>query len=366
MPVIGTEVGDGLRFLVNPGQAVRPIVGNTEQGGAAYDPGTGQATYGVYHDGKFRCFRTITTAESLALIDNSVEEVGVIWDKEFTLDTGSRKCCLTVIGGSLYATVSGAATDVGGTWIYKDTSGTSGEGPWTLYSTVHSVDTTSVTNSSLYGGIMHGTEVFVMASGRWIVGLLYYREGGGFGRTDWGMYYSDDQGGSWSPGCYTFQGGIGFDATTHNGVPAVRAVSVGSSSSSLGYLNGAIYAACSTNTGGESHWYTLDGASWTRYQIGVGGNSVYTFPFSVGTHGWRATRNESWAWTTGYPESSPTYNDAVNLGSYGLATASGPVRAAACNIGSNLLPLVAVSKLGKILGLGQFQGGWTVGYIGIA
>lgn len=368
MPHIDTGGGaeaDALRFIQNPGASVAPIVGNTGQGGAAYDASTGEAVYGVYHDGAFRCFRTTAGANSLALVDDSVVEVGMIWNRTFTADPEARKCCLSVIDGTLYATLCGVHTDIAGTWIYRDTSGTSGEGPWVLHSTVHQISTTSVSDFSLYGGHCHGSEIIKMASDRWVVCILYYGTGGSRGRADFGCVYSDDGGVNWNPGTYTIQGGLSFSTSTINGVPGVRAVALGSSTSSFGYVNGKLYVACGTNSGGESHWYSTNGATWTRYTVGTGGNFVYTFPFSVGNKGWRATSSETWGWTTGSPESSPTYNDDFSLGSYGMSTNRHPVRAAACNIGSTIQPLVVVTKLGRVLGLGQLSGGWTIDQIGI-
>lgn len=366
MPHIGDfPAADAERFLLNPSDAVSPITGNTEQGGAAYDPGTGEATYGVYHNSAMRCFRTTAGARTLATTNGSVTEVGVIVNRAFTLDQ-SRSCALTVIDGTLYASVCGATTGTtAGAWIYKDTSGTSGAGPWTLHATIAEVSTASITNATLYADRRRASEILVMPSGRWVTALCYYQTTSNFLRTDYAVYYSDDDGVNWSPGHYTEQGGVGWSTGTKNGAPNVRAVLLGASSRSFGIVNGKVYSACATNTGQESHWYSSDGASWTRYEIGVGGNHVHTHPFSVGSNGWRGTSAEVWGWTTGSPESSPSFSDDTDLTTHGLSSASNSTRAAASNIGPASLPFIVAIENGKVVGFGATAGGWLIGSIHI-
>ena len=357
-PLIDDET---VNFLLNPGPVVSPIVGNTEQGGAAYDPSTGQATYAVYHNGAMRCFRTTEGYQQLVLEDDSVTEVGVILNE--TLDR-PHNVGLTVIDGTLYALVAGIdySNTKAGTWVYRDTSGTSGEGPWVLHGSVSQVSTTG-TSGALMTGYNYGGEIMVLPSGRWICAPTTWTTP--FGTTvkgESGVAYSDDDGETWLPAFYFGQGGAGFSEGTRDGVPLYYATQVYGGSRSFGIRGSNVYVAFGLNDGNEMHMYSpiTGGATWTRYSLGVGGNSTRFHPFSVGSRIWRSLA-EVLAWTTGAPESAPTYSDPIDTVAEGLSGVAETV-AAACVIGPESSPLIAMTKLGEVMGIGTpWVNGLTVG-----
>lgn len=359
MPHISYPLLDNflVNFLLNPGTAVSPIIGNSEQGGAAYDPGTDQALYATYHNGAMRCFRTTEGYPQLVLNDGSVTEVGVILNA--TLER-QRSVGLTVIAGTLYALVVGsdAANNRAGTWVYRDTSGTSGAGPWVLHGTVSEALPSDTTGGAypemVQPTLNYGGEILVLESGRWICAPTFMSVVDVSGtmrlKGESGIAYSDDGGATWFPAFYFTQGGAGFTVTTRDSVPEYRAVAVFGGSRSFGVHDGTVYAGFRSNTGSEVHTYSTNGQTWTRYEIGVGGNAVYVHPFSVGDTIYRELTGDL-SETTGAPETNPAYTFLFDMEAVGLPTDPDTVPAA-CVIGPEAAPLVAMTKLGKIVGIG--------------
>jgi hypothetical protein len=361
MPAFDTVTAE---FLINPGQAVSPIVGNTEHGSAAYDPATGQAFYAVYHDSAFRLFRTVGGYRQLILVDDSVEEVGVIvagpWAK-------ARNIGLTWIDGTLYALIIGSNIDTGQmcSWIYTvNTTTGAGTVVAPMYTPAALSDTTDGNRSQTEApDVRYGGEIIVFDNGAWGCTASYFaiKNFGGILMPEHKalLMTSSDEGLSWSAAINIKGGSIGVGEGP--GTPYTAAGGLANGSNSYGELDGYYHAGFVVNAGDEFQWRSNDGV-WTLVGEGNSATGSHKWPFSVGDTLYEE-RGELLRYTTVDPVLNAYTSTGVDLNDYGL---SNDQNAAPhfCNIHTTSKPYLIATKLGKVVGIGSIRSGWVIGRVG--
>jgi hypothetical protein len=348
-------------FLINPGMAVSPIVGNTEHGSAAYDPLTGQAFYAVYHDNAFRLFRTVGGYRQLVLVDDSVEEVGVIVQGPFNK---ARNIGLTWIDGTLYALVIGPNLDTNeaGSWIYS-VNPTTGAG--TVVGTFYTPASLATADSTLSEApdVRYGGEIIVFPNGNWGATGSYFelRDFGGVMAPEHKaiLVSTSNQGVSWSVAINIKGGTIGVGVGP--GTPYTAAGGLANGSNSYGVLDGYYHAGFVVNAGEEFHWGSNDGV-WVKRTMGGSATSGHKWPFSVGATLYEE-RDELLRYTTSDPVLNAYTSTGVDLNDYGL---SNDQNAAPhfCNIHTTGKPYLIATKLGKVVSIGSIRSGWVIGRVG--
>lgn len=350
-------------LVVSSGVVVSPIVGNTNLGGAVYDPSTGKALWGVLVGTAFEVHRTTGDYKTLVTTSGSVTYLSTIssgpWINPSTV-------ALQRIGGTLYAVVSGrrqSAANGAGQWVYRDTSANQdGSGPWTLHGTVHSIPTwgdgSTQDHHNNNGNV--GGEILVMPSGRWLVNTAIFLSPDSifktYSRARQGVASSDDAGATWtvrlSVGWYLGGGSYG-DRWSRN----------------FGKFGSEWYVGGSGNVDPGKHFKSADGVAWT--DIGpLGTTNEISMGFS-----WPAyTSSKIYRWSgehnatntgqsaTAAPETMPAwvhefsiapmdFGGSIKLKAYPLIAQFGPSHYAVCG-------------WGQVLGLDQKGAGWAVGRIG--
>ena len=351
-------------FLLNPGQAVSPITGNTEHGSAAYDPATGEAFYAVYHNSAFRLFRTTEGYRQLVLEDDSVVEVGTILTDTFDR---ARNIGLTWIDGVLYALIIGSNITTGqmASRIYTMNTTT---GAGTL---VGSVGTPALLSDTTGGTISEtefpdtrtGGEIIDFGGGVWgvVASLFTIQDFGGVFRPEHKIILarSSDSGASWT-----------IDANVKGsfiGVPSGPGIGHGAvgplyhSSNSFGFRGGYAYAGVAANSANDFHWFS-NGGVWTQMVTGTAATAAHKWPWSTSTLLYEE-RDDLIRYTASDPSAGSYTSTGVDLNDYGIVFSEGAAPHV-CNIHTTGRPYLIATKLGKVMGLGTVRGGWVIGRVG--
>ena len=357
-------------FLVNPGQAVSPITGNTEHGSAAFDPTTGEALYAVYDtvDGDFKLYRTTEGYRQLVLEDDSVEEIATIVPGPFGK---ARNIGLTWIDGTLYATVVGVdlitANDRAGMWIYRCTA--ANYSTWVLHGTVQQMapSTAASRTESLHPDKRFGGDILVHPNGVWSVShhFMVYADTGVVDppqiENKGGISTSSDGGVTWTQQFNIAEAGTAVDGV-YDGVFQYSLFQIHNGACSFGEFGGYAYAGWKTNSAREMHFRSNDG-TWTQLaDMGIGGGQAFKWPWSLPGRLY-AERDEALSYTEVDPALITYTSTGIDLNDYGLE--DNQVAAPHfCNIRIPTSPYLIATKFGEVVGIGYVRGGWVIGRVG--
>lgn len=344
----------------------RTSVDRVFESGACSD-GNGQALWTVQNTaGNIEVWRTRAGFMDLSDSDNSVDYLTTICTRIIYGYPGGAS--LTRIGGRPYCVVNGKDFTDGihraGAWVYRDTSESGdGSGPWVLHGTIQNLDFGG--NVNHFGGDTAAGEIIV-ENGVWATPLqTFINFGAGYTTSNHGVARSTDAGATWQ---ITLQvGWYSFGAYGYYG------------SRNLGKRGGKWWWGGNGNVDGPKSFSSPDFLTWTDTSTltnvfdwgGAFGGTMGQFngsewPVSTPNNIWRLGSNMEFAFTSGTPDTHPTYlpeqYSLVNLFPENAGGNEGYNKhpPLLCNIGPEDSPFWVWTRNGWVIS----NRGWVVGSVG--